>query len=310
MIENVQETGKDRLESFLTRSNFCEFLVTEFFNSHGVSQPWHTKSSAICGLIMRTHPHSNRRGARAHRRGLMFSVTAEIYDAIYAFKDYAGETLKIRQLIERERPSAKTILDVACGTGEHARFLSADFDVDGIDFEPKFIEIARAKNPTGNFSVADMRAFQLDQRYDVVQCLFSSIGYLLTPDDIIAALTCFRGHLAPGGVILVEPWLSPAAFRPGQPHMVTVDKPDLKVCRMNVSKQEGEVSILHFHYLIGTKEGVRKAEEVHRLALVPTDQMVSYFKAAGLRCVFDEVGLFDRGLFIARPLDHARLIGS
>ena len=33
----------------------------------------------------------------------MFSVTAEIYDAIYAFKDYAGETLKIRQLIEREQ---------------------------------------------------------------------------------------------------------------------------------------------------------------------------------------------------------------
>ena len=86
--------------------------------------------------------------------------------------------------------------------------------------------------------------------------------------------------------------------------MVTVDKPDLKVCRMNVSKQEGEVSILHFHYLIGTKEGVRKAEEVHRLALVPTDQMVSYFKAAGLRCVFDEVGL------LRSRVVHSPSIGS
>lgn len=236
----------------------------------------------------------------------MFSVTAEIYDAIYSFKDYAGETLKIRQLVERERPGAKTILDVACGTGEHARLLSADFDVDGIDFEPKFIEIAQAKNPTGSFSAGDMRSFQLEKRYDVVQCLFSSIGYLLTPEDIVAALTCFRAHLAPGGVILVEPWLSPAAYKAGQPHMVTVDKPDLKVCRMNVSKREGDISILHFHYLIATDKGVRQAEEVHRLALVPTDQMVSHFKAAGLRCVFDEAGLFDRGLFIARPLDHAR----
>lgn len=233
----------------------------------------------------------------------MFSVTGEIYDAIYGFKDYASEALRIRHLIARERPGARTILDIACGTGEHARFLSVDFEVDGIDIEPKFVEIARAKNPVGNFSVADMRAFQLEKRYDVVQCLFSSIGYLLTPEDIIAALKCFRSHLAPGGVILVEPWLSPAAYKPGQPHMVTVDKPDLKVCRMNVSEREADISVLHFHYLIATNESVTKVEEVHRLALVPTEQMAAHFEAAGLRCAFDSVGLFDRGLFIARPLD-------
>jgi hypothetical protein len=60
-----------------------------------------------------------------------------------------------------------------------------------------------------------------------------------------------------------------------------------------------------FHYLIATDKGVRQAEEVHRLALMPTDQMVSHFKAAGLRCVFDQFGLCGRGLFIARPLDNA-----
>jgi hypothetical protein len=30
--------------------------------------------------------------------------------------------------------------------------------------------------------------------------------------------------------------------------------------------------------------------------------MVSHFEAAGLRCAFDSVGLFDRGLFIAHRL--------
>jgi hypothetical protein len=37
VIENVQETGKNRLQSFLTRSNFCKFRVSEFFNSHSSS---------------------------------------------------------------------------------------------------------------------------------------------------------------------------------------------------------------------------------------------------------------------------------
>ena len=104
-------------------------------------------------------------------------------------------------------------------------------------------------------------------------------------------------------MIWVEPWLAPEAYLPGRPHMITVDKPDLKVCRMNVSKREGDVSILHFHYLIATNAGVRQAEEVRRLALVPPEQMAAHFEAAGLRCVFDPVGLFDRGLFIARPMD-------
>src|ERR1035441_3993229 len=156
----------------------------------------------------------------------MFSISAEIYDAIYSFKDYATESSKIRQLIERERPGAKSILDVACGTAEHAKHLAAHFQVDGIDLEPKFIEIARAKNPSGNYLVADMRSLQLGKRYDVVQGLFSSIGYLLTPDDIVAALKSFREHLAPGGIILVEPWLTPSAYKLGHPHMITVDRPD------------------------------------------------------------------------------------
>jgi hypothetical protein len=88
----------------------------------------------------------------------------------------------------------------------------------------------------------------------------------------------------------------------GELHIILVDKPDLKVCRVHVSKREGDISILHFHYLIATNEGVRKAEEVHRLALVPTEQMVSHFEAAGLRCVWDSLCLFDRGLFIAHRL--------
>ncbi len=230
----------------------------------------------------------------------MFSVSAELYDAIYSFKDYATESSKIRQLIDREHPGAKTILDVACGTAEHAKHLSAHYQIDGIDLEPKFVEIARAKNPSGVYSVADMRSFQLDKRYDVVQCLFSSIGYLLTAEDITAALKCFRGHLALGGIILVEPWLTPSAYKLGQPHMITVDKPDLKVCRMNVSAREGDVSKIHFHYLIGTQDGVRHEEEIHRLALIPTETMTKYFHAAGLQSEFDPVGLFDRGLFIAR----------
>lgn len=91
------------------------------------------------------------------------------------------------------------------------------FEIDGIDFESQFVEIARAKNPGGNFSVADMRAFPTGEtlRRSAVLLQFNRI--LLTPQDIVAALTCFRARLTPGGVILVEPWLSVAPVLRNEP---------------------------------------------------------------------------------------------
>ena len=231
----------------------------------------------------------------------MFSSTAELYDIIYGFKDYAAETAKIRAVIEAEHPGARSVLDVACGTGEHARHFADAFEVDGLDLDPTFVAIAAAKLPHGRVTRADMRAFALGRRYDVVQCLFSSIGYLLTADDAIGALVCFRDHLAPGGVVLVEPWFEPSGYRTGTVHMLTVDRPELKISRVHVSRRDGDVSVIDFEYLIATPDGVRHEREAHRLLLTPHATMASWFAAAGLDATFDPIGPSGRGLFVGRP---------
>src|SRR3954462_10482336 len=130
----------------------------------------------------------------------MFSETAALYDTIYStFKDYDAESAKIAALLERERPGCRTVLDVACGTGEHARLLAERHGnrVDGIDLDPTFVEIAQRKNPAGHFGVGDMRDFHLPRRYDAVICLFSSIGYVRTLDGVSEAIARFREHVAP-----------------------------------------------------------------------------------------------------------------
>lgn len=231
----------------------------------------------------------------------MFSKTAKYYDAIYSFKDYNAEAASVRSIIKQEHPTARSILDVGCGTGEHARRLATDFAVDGIDLEPEFIALAQSKVITGTFSVADMRQFQLEKRYDVVLCLFSSIGYLLQESEVIQALTCFSDHLADGGVMLVEPWFTPDAWQTGRPWLTPpVDLPELKICRMNVSARRGDVSLLDFHYLIATPVGVEHVEEKHELALYSVDQLLRCFAVAGLVASHDPVGLFGRGLYMAR----------
>ena len=111
----------------------------------------------------------------------MFSESAHLYDAIYTkLKNYEEEAAKVHAWINELRPNAKTVLDVACGTGEHSKYLKNWYQVDGVDLSKEFLAIAQSKNPNGLYKVANMIDLDLGKRYDAIICLFSSIGYVET----------------------------------------------------------------------------------------------------------------------------------
>lgn len=139
----------------------------------------------------------------------MFNKSDQLYEKVDAFTGYGDEGRRICELISLEFASAITVLDVACGTAQDARLLASHYSVDGFDLQPDFVGLAANKVPDGTFKVADMRLFDIGKRCDVVQCLFRSIGYLLKENDVIQALQCFKRHLNPDCVILVEPWFGP-----------------------------------------------------------------------------------------------------
>ena len=234
----------------------------------------------------------------------MFSESAELYDIIYgAFKDYSGESDRIAMLLREVHPNARTILDVGCGTGEHARILVErhGLQIDGIDLDPNMLQQARTKNATGRFQVADMTNFDLERRYDVILCLFSSIGYVRTLENVRRTLASFRRNLADDGVVVVEPWLQPGAFQPGKVSVTTGESGSTKVCRMSYLTVDGSISRIRFEYLIGNASGIRHTSELHELGLFSSDEMTSAFETEGFDVRFDPVGLIGRGMHVARP---------
>ena len=238
----------------------------------------------------------------------MFTETAELYDLFYEWKDYATEARHVHEIVHQRQPAARTLLDVACGTGPHLEHLRAWYEVEGLDLDAGLIKVAAAKLPDVPLHVGDMRDFDLGRRFDVVTCLFGSIGYVGTPDAMRTAVASMARHLEPGGLLIVEPWLTPESFDPTHlGRVVTVRRPDLEAVRMNDSRVEDGMSVMDFHYLVARPaEPMRHLVETHALGLFTVEQYRAAFEAAGLDTEHDADGLMGRGLWIGRaPADRA-----
>jgi ubiquinone/menaquinone biosynthesis C-methylase UbiE len=232
-----------------------------------------------------------------------YSKLAKIYDTLYSFKNYEAEAKRLHEIIAEKKTSpGNALLDVACGTGTHLSFLRKYYAVEGIDLTPEMLEVARARHPEIVFHQGDMRSFDLGRRFDVVTCLFSSIGYMKTPRDLREAVINMARHLQPGGVLVVEPWLSEETWKPSGVQPLWVDKPDCKIARMAISSTKGRMSISKWYLLIGTPQGIQYLRQTHELFLFSDAEYIEAFNAAGLDVSYDEKGLMNRGLFIGTSI--------
>jgi ubiquinone/menaquinone biosynthesis C-methylase UbiE len=235
----------------------------------------------------------------------VFTKSAKFYDAIYGRKDYQAEARRIRTIIEQHKRSAGSrLLDVACGTGSHLTHLHQEYAVEGLDLDESMLAIARERHPGVLFHRADMTEFDLGREFDVVISLFSSIGYVKTEARLHKAIRTMARHVVPGGLLIIEPFFPPEAWRPGHIAAVFVDQPDLTIARMSRGEREGEVGVLVFHYLVATPQGINYFTERHETGLFSHDAYLTAFRDCGLEVTYDPEGLIGRGLYVGRrPLD-------
>ena len=230
----------------------------------------------------------------------MFPQSARYYDAIYAFKDYGTEAARLHALIRRHKQApGNALLDAGCGTGIHVAFLRHfQYQVEGLDLDPDLLAIARERYPAIPFHQGDMASFELDHQVDVATCLFSAIGYVKTGARLRQTVATLARHVRPGGLVIVEPWFTPENAARGAFAPSLDPTPDGSIARMTVNQVEDTVSVLTFHFLVQTPEGVEYFHERHELGLFTSEEYTAAFTAAGLEVTHDPEGLIGRGLYI------------
>ncbi len=227
--------------------------------------------------------------------------SARYYDLLYAWKNYRKEATIIRKLVRQNKASAGIeLLEVACGTGNHIRYLKDYFSVTGTDINPYMLAIARKKFPKIPFRRSDMVTLSMGKQFDVILCLFSSIGYVKTLRNLDRTIHNFARHLKPGGVILIEPWLTKSEYKVGGPHSDLFGDENTKIARLSISKIRGTLSILDLHHLVALRNiGVKYFVEHHELSMFETQDFLRLMKKSGLHASFRKSGFgYDRGIYV------------
>ena len=111
-------------------------------------------------------------------------------------------------------PPKYEILDLGCGTGNHALELARrGHSMVGIDISRNSLrsakkKLARTKELKGSVHLfqQDLRQIALNKRFDAVMALFGVLSYIEKKKELEQIFRRVRGHLRPGGLFLGEIW--------------------------------------------------------------------------------------------------------
>ena len=171
----------------------------------------------------------------------------------------------------------------------------------GLDVSPAMLALAASNFPDVEFHLADMLDFNLGQDFDALMCLYGSIGFVGTPQNLDKTLVAFAKHLKPGSILCLTPWSTREEFAPT---IVTdlVRRPHIQILRMeNVKLKEPGLVEVDFHHLVARDGQVSYHRQSIEIGLFSLQQYRNAIDRTRLELVEHRHGGGTRmGVFAAR----------
>ncbi len=212
------------------------------------------------------------------------------YAAVYDRSGQLAFSLKmipyLARLLERHPVAGHTLLELACGTGTVAVAMAqAGWRVYAVDGSAAMLAEARKKAEQSGvqviYSQQDMRFLVLPERVHLATCLYDSLNYMLTSEDLLAVYRRVFQALLPGGLFLFD--MNTAWALASQWDDVTyfTDSEDLSVVlesHYDAARQRATVVVTCFERV---NEFYRKFSERHVEQAYPAEQIATLLTDAG-----------------------------
>ncbi len=141
------------------------------------------------------------------KKAAPYEKLAPIYDFMMRHVDYAMWADYVLQIYRKLEFQPDSLLDTSCGTGNFLinmrKFVPKLYGCDG---SFSMVKQARKKESLAEIPIwaGDMRRIGLKKNVDALVCLYDSINYLCTSDEILLALENFYDLTNPGGVLIFD----------------------------------------------------------------------------------------------------------
>lgn len=138
-----------------------------------------------------------------------YRALGAFYDRLMPQTDIEARADYLLALFARYGEPPRSLLDLACGTGEMTAALAKrGFDMTGVDGSEEMLAEAAGKvfgfTPEVLLLKQDMRALDLRDTVDGAICLQDSLNHLLKTADLQAVFDRLRLFVAPGGLVLFD----------------------------------------------------------------------------------------------------------
>lgn len=221
----------------------------------------------------------------------IYEKFADDYDEFGDIQDYLGsEETFFKQVFDEN--NVQTVLDCACGTGQHLYMLSKlGLRVFGSDYSSSMLSVASKNLEEHGEDIplrqCDFRELEkaYTEKFDAVVCLTTSLPHMHTDEDLLAALRSMKERLKTNGLLILTQGTT--HFTLSLPSIeVVINRDDFS--RVFVKEQDNEFQTVHVLDLYHSKDRLENNQYDVVYKIILDDDYRKLLTKAG----FDDIKIY------------------
>ncbi len=231
-----------------------------------------------------------------------YQTFAQFYDRLTDNVDYKVRSDYISNFFSQYGKNAKSILDLACGTGSLSKLLSEKgYNVTGVDLSEEMLTVASDKcGPSVRFIKADMTDFSFSEQFDCCVCTLDSINHLDTIEKVGKCFDCVAQCIKIDGVFVFDVNTIYKHKYVLADNTFVFDEEDFFLSWDNESEEDNNVRILLDFFVYNGINYDRFSEEF-------TERAYTADELKGLLSSFEIIGIYDELTFDSPKKDSERI---